>query len=176
MLILNDIAVFFRVQVLVQHQNIGPLRTHRPGKGSAVCHGQRPALLGGSDIVQPRCPCFAHGLLPLGHHKGVCLVWSFALASRLIQTHQRDQALLHAIRAIGVKFVLSHTVHDPQVGHELHVGHGPVCNFTLVCVGQRLCVIVNLSRIQPIGPRQHDRRLLPGDGSELVQVTIPTTL
>ena len=92
-LILDDIAVFFRLQVLVQHQNIGPLRTHRPGKGSAVCHGQRPALLGGSDVVQASRPRFAHGLLSLGHHKRVCLVRRFPLASGFIQAHQRDQAL-----------------------------------------------------------------------------------
>ena len=135
-------------------------------------HGQRSALLSRSDIVRASVPCFAEGVLPLGHHEGVCLVRGFALAGRLIQTDQRNQTLLDTIGVLGGKLVIPHAVHNAQMGHQLHIGCGPVRDLSLVCVGQRRGILMDFAGIEPIGPGQHDRRLLPGDGSRFIQVAI----
>lgn len=74
--------------------------------------------------------------LPWGQIKEIILDHRLALAGVFIQTNHCNQALLDRIRALGVKLVLPHTIHNAQVGHELYVGFCPVRNHPAVGIGQ----------------------------------------
>ena len=56
--------------------------------------------------------------------------------------------------------------------HKLHIGLGLICNVCLIGVGQRLHVIVDLSGVEPIGPRQHPGGILAGDLAGRVGIVI----
>ena len=58
------------------------------------------------------------------------------------------------------------------MGHELHVSLGIVGNISFVRIGQRLHIVVDLPRVDVIGPRQHPGGLLASDLADGIRIMI----